>query len=117
MSLRYQAARGLELEAAWNHLEFLLLLGQVHAPVRFAQQAVGIDAVLGKYGMADAEAKRRIVPADELPGLGRDGLQALDLLRDLIALQAGKHQHELIAAHAGDIVVFAAGFLSASRPR
>src|SRR5215469_10982489 len=102
----------LEFEAPrHDHFQFLFLFRQVHATIRLAEQAVGVGAILGEDGVADTKAQRDIADADDLSSLSGNGLKLLDFLSDLILLEAGQDQDELVAAHARDIIVLAAAFL------
>src|SRR5271170_587527 len=77
---RLPGARGLEFESAPpNHAHLLFLLGDIHTPVRFTEQLVGIGAIFGEHGMPDAQ-RQRLLGGNVLARLRRDGFQALDLL-------------------------------------
>src|ERR1700722_1742104 len=78
-------ARGLEFEPAappHHHAQLLFLFGDIHTPVGFAQQPVGIRAVIGEHSVPDAQ-RQRLLGANVVAGLRGDGLQALDLLLQL----------------------------------
>src|ERR1700723_3210438 len=108
---RLPGARGLKYEPARrHHAQLLFLFRDIHAPVCLAEQPVGIRAILGKHRMADAQ-RNGLLSEDFAAGVLRDGLQSLDLLLQLVRLQARQHQHELVATHARHVVVLAAAFL------
>src|ERR1700679_3038538 len=55
-TFRLPGAGGLKCEPARpHHSELLFLLGDVHSPVCFTQQPVGIHAVLREHRVSDAE--------------------------------------------------------------
>src|SRR5271166_1979781 len=78
---RLPGARRLEFEscAPPDHTEFLFLLGDIHAPVGFAEQLVGIHAVFGEHGVPDAQPQS-LLRENVLARFRRDSFQALDLL-------------------------------------
>src|SRR5215510_3803143 len=85
----------------------MLLLSYVHPTVGLAEQLFSVNVVV-EEGFTHAD-REEIGPADFLANFYCDLLQRGDLLLYRLGLQARCDDHELIAAHAGDVVVLARG--------
>ncbi|MNM59370.1 hypothetical protein D3C81_706210 [compost metagenome] len=82
-------------------------LGLVQRHVGVAQQLLGLVAVIRRNGNADAHPHRELVPLDLERRADRVDQALRSVACGLPALQAGQHHGKLVAAQAGQGVVFA----------
>src|SRR6266853_6406113 len=80
------------------------LLHGVHAAIGFSQQSFRIDAVLWTKRCSYAQTEQ-VFSANLPPNLGCQLVQFFGLLHRRFWLKSGSNNHELVATHAGYIVV------------
>src|SRR5471032_45113 len=91
-----------------------LLLVTIHAAVRFGQQLFAIGTVFRIHRVANTKGKK-IFTADFAPGGACQFAETYSSSACGSSAKARRDNHELIATHAGHIVIFTAGTLQAAR--
>ena len=82
----------------------------VHAAVGFGEKALDVEAILRAESRADAEGNQ-IAAGNLAPPFDGELIQTAGLFEARLLVQPGNDHHEFISAHAGDVIVAAAGFL------
>ena len=84
------------------------LLHGIHAAVRFGKQTLHVEAILRAERRADAQ-RNQVTTGNLATRFDSDLIKMAGLFDAGLELEARTNHDELISAHAGDIVVAAAG--------
>src|SRR3954447_19628844 len=89
---------------ARSGVRMMNLFHRVHAAVCFGEEAFHIEAIFGTEGHADTQSDQ-IASANVTPGSDSCLVEPLGFFLRRLRSQAGSGNHELVPAHAGNVVV------------